>query len=425
MIHIVLLLLLFLSPSLADNAVQQWETDKKTAVYFQPTPGLPMFDVALVVKAGSRSTTPGLAQLTVASVGLGSKFLNREQISAKLDQYGSEFNAYTSRDAIVFHLRTLSNTPVDQVVSIFKESLFYSAFPNHEVREQIKKTYHQLAVSQLNPKVIGEEAMMRALFPSAPFFYSPINGYADTLVNLSSTDLAHFHSKMLNPENTKIIILGDIDSDKASTIATQISDGMIASASLSTPETLSAKNDAQTISIKPDQPQTFFTFSTKLPVSLTNDQYAAWLVINELLGANSSSLLFQALRDNTPLVYSIHSKLKPIDDFALLSVSGESDKNEISKVDKIFNDLITNLKEHFVSDKQFAIAKKSLINKLLLSNTNNSEQLDQLVYLTTHNLSPGDHEKLIASIRSLSILDAKKALAQLNTKQFYRVYVGH
>ena len=89
MIHIVLLLLLFLSPSLADNAVQQWETDKKTAVYFQPTPGLPMFDVALVVKAGSRSTTPGLAQLTVASVGLGSKFLNREQISAKLDQYGS------------------------------------------------------------------------------------------------------------------------------------------------------------------------------------------------------------------------------------------------------------------------------------------------------------------------------------------------
>ena len=420
----VLFLIFFFSVAHAANVVE-WHTNRQIPVTFIQSHEVPMFDVALVFKAGSRYASPGLANFTGQSTLLGSKFQNKEQVNAKLNHSGSELNTIINPNSLIFSVRSLADTSVETVNELFNSAVFTSVFPSQEIRSQRASIISDITFDQTQPEAIAQQALYKLLFPSSPKFYSPINGYADTLENFHTSDLQIFHNKMLAQPGTSILIIGDLSEEKAKSIANNLSKKLPPLTTSLKEERLDKDNTPQTISINPNQPQTYFTFATKLPIGEDTKDFVALLLLNELMGGNTSSFLYQTLRDQQGVVYDIHSDLTAIDDFSLFSISGQSDSKDTALIgiiiDKAFNAATST---EVLTEKRFNVAKKSLSNKLKLNKSSNSKKLHQLIYLSEHNLTTKHNEWLIQTLDSLNIKDVEKVLKNFKPNQFYKVYVG-
>ena len=417
-----LLLLFLINLSIASETFE-WSINQ-TRVFFIRNTEIPMIDVAMTFHAGSRYAAPGLANFTAQSTILGSKFFNKEQINAKLSSAGSEMHTYADEELIIHHLRSLSDIPTEKITERFTSAVFGAAFPSQEIRHQRQSILSEIDLEQVQPEEVAQEHMFKFLFPSAPNFNSSINGYADTLNNFHTSDLLQYHSKLLNQPNSTIIIIGDMSEENAKTLANNLSNKTKQAPSPLVKENLSKLNEPQTISIKPDQPQTYFLFSTKIPVSSTQKDFVAYLLLNELLGGNSSSYLFQTLRDQESLVYSINSHFENIDDFALLSISGQSNTKNIHHINKLLDNAFNANKKTILTQKRFNIAKKSFKNKILLQSSTNSKKLKSIIKIAKANHPSNYDEWLSNMLEKTTIKDVEKALDSIQANQFYRVYVG-
>ena len=126
-----IILFLLINLSMASETIE-WNINQ-TKVYFVHNTEIPMIDVAMTFRAGSRYATPGLANFTAQSTMLGSKFLNKEQINAKLSSVGSEMHAFTDDELVIYHLRSLSDVSVNTLTDQFSGAIFNAAFPSQEI----------------------------------------------------------------------------------------------------------------------------------------------------------------------------------------------------------------------------------------------------------------------------------------------------
>lgn len=404
----------------------QWQTNQTTEAIFTQTRELPMYDVALVLQAGSRFSKPGLANLAAKSTILGAKFTNKEQINGKLSALGSELYVYVNQNQVVYHLRSLSSVSPKETIDLFNLAVFSAAFPSQEVRHKKESIISDIAFEQTQPEEVAKQTLLKTLFPSSPNFYSPVNGYKDTLSNLNTSDLMTYKNFALSQPNTKIIMVGDLSKAQAKQIAKELSNklGPSPSHSAFNEEPLSSTNDPQTISLKPDQKQTYFILATKLPVSPNEKKYVSFLLLNEMLGGNSSSYLFQRLRDQESIVFNIQSTFSPIDSFALFAISGQSPTNQTGYINKIITSAFSSPNNNIITEKRFKTAKKSLQNKITLKTNNNENKLNKLIRLSENNLGTQYQEWLLATLEKVTIKDIEKAMHSINPEQFYRVYVG-
>ncbi|MDG2347879.1 MAG: pitrilysin family protein [Gammaproteobacteria bacterium] len=417
------LLLIMLASFSTAAQTAEWEADNHTKVIFVEVKEMPIVDVAIAFHAGSRYAQPGLANLTGQATMLGSKFFSKEQVSAKINITGSEIKNYVDEELIVYHLRSLSNVSQETMVDQLNSAVFNAAFPGQELRFQRQNILSDIAYEQTQPEEIAKKHLFKSLFPSASRYNSPVKGYPDTIDNYHTSDLQKHHAKTLGQPFTTIIIVGNTSIDNAKTMSEALSKKLIASNSTFTKEKLYTANDPQTISIKPEQKQSYFLLATKIPVASTEKPFVTHLLLNEILGGNSSSYLFQSFRDNKGLVNSITSTFESVDDFSLLSITGQSQTKDNAKIDGLLSKAFKN-KTDIITEKRFNIAKKSLKNKLLMNTSSNQKKLERLI-VNAKNNHPKDYDEwLIKALGSVTIKDVAEALDHINGNQFYKVYVG-
>ena len=417
-----IILLLLINFSMASETIE-WNINQ-TKVYFVHNTEIPMIDVAMTFRAGSRYATPGLANFTAQSTMLGSKFLNKEQINAKLSSVGSKMHAFTDDELVIYHLRSLSDVSVNTLTDQFSSAIFNAAFPSQEIRYQRQSILSEIDFEQVQPEEIAQEHMFKFLFPSAPRLNSSVNGYTDTLNNLHTSDLLQYHAKLIGQQNATIIIIGDMSEDNAKKLAESLSNKIKKNKETLVKETLNKTNEPQTIAIQPEQPQTYFLFTTKISTPSTDKAFVTHLLLNEVLGGNSSSYLFQTLRDQEGLVYNVRSEFKNIDDFALLSISGQTKTKNTHLINKLLENAFESKKDTILTQKRFNIAKESLKNKLMLQSGTNGDRLRSIIKIAKDN-HPVDYDIwLKRTLESITIKDVSQALESIHANQFYKVYVG-
>ena len=188
-------------------------------------------------------------------------------------------------------------------------------------------------------------------------------------------------------------------------------------------ETLNKTNEPQTIAIQPEQPQHTFCSQPKYQRHLLI-KLLTHLLLNEVLGGNSSSYLFQTLRDQEGLVYNVRSEFKNIDDFALLSISGQTKTKNTHLINKLLENAFESKKDTILTQKRFNIAKESLKNKLMLQSGTNGDRLRSIIKIAKDN-HPVDYDIwLKRTLESITIKDVSQALESIHANQFYKVYVG-
>lgn len=132
------------------------------------------------------------------------------EISAKVEAFGGDINAYTSFDRTVFYL-TISSEYLKDGISLLADAVLRSTFDAGELVKEKEVILEEIRRSLDQPSHLLGRKVFEQVYAGTPAA-RPIIGYVETVEKFQRADLVKFHKDWYTPDNMRLIVVGDVDS---------------------------------------------------------------------------------------------------------------------------------------------------------------------------------------------------------------------
>ncbi|HEV8339385.1 MAG TPA: pitrilysin family protein [bacterium] len=179
-------------------------------------PGSGMVALHVLVSAGSRfdDGRPGLAQVTAESLQRGTRHTSAQTLAERLDAMGATLAVLPGLEAVTLAGRALTED-FTAYLRLAAEVLTAPAFPPDEVAKVRGELLTALRVHEMDTRYAAERAFRRLAFPPEHPHAQPPDGDAAVIESLEGAALTAFHQRRYTPEETILILIGDVRPEAA------------------------------------------------------------------------------------------------------------------------------------------------------------------------------------------------------------------
>jgi predicted Zn-dependent peptidase len=273
-------------------------------------PGLESASVGLYIDAGSRfenEKTNGVAHMLEHMVFKGTHKRSARAIAEEIEAVGGHINAYTTRDHTAFYVRLLAQD---------SDLVLRARFDAEEIIKEREVILQELGQSLDTPDDIVFDHLSAAAFPNQAVGRS-ILGNAESLSTLGAQELKAYLAQNYKGGSMVLAAAGKVDHKNLVSYALDHGLGDMPEGTRAEPER--ARYAGTHFFDTRDLEQTHIALGMP-SVSYTDPDYYNASLFSALVGGGMSSRLFQELREERGLVYSIFSSLSPMQDLGLFSL---------------------------------------------------------------------------------------------------------
>lgn len=269
---------------------------------------IPVVTFELLISAGSwrdPQDKKGLANLTVKSILLGTKNLSFDRINERLDFLGANLEAECKKDFATVGMQMLKKD-LDDGLGLFLELVTSPSFPASDVAREKDNILGKLQAKEDDPLEVANRAFEKALFLSSPYAWN-VEGDQETLAGITPDDLAKFYGSFFRPNNSILVIGGDITPEE---VKARIVPKLQQWQAAEIPEMQFLREFASGMTtVKIDRPISQASVVIGNPGMYRADRdYYAFTVLNQILGSgNLSSRLMEEIRIKKGLAYAVES----------------------------------------------------------------------------------------------------------------------
>lgn len=156
--------------------------------------------VGTLVPVGSRDeldSVKGVSHFLEHMMFKGTKTRSKNEITRAVEQYGAEFNAWTSEEHTFYYL-TISSKYYDIAREIIDDMVHNSVFPSEEIDNERDVIFQELQMYQDNPRSSVFEEAQKVVFNNGSGLRLPIIGTKDTLNTINREILVDYYNKNYN-----------------------------------------------------------------------------------------------------------------------------------------------------------------------------------------------------------------------------------
>lgn len=366
--------------SLATPAIDHWQTELGTEVYFVDAPQLPMVDIRLIFDAGGArdGDLPGTALLTNAMLKEGTTDSNTNAIAAAFDDVGAKFGSESERDMAVLSLRTLvEENAMDQAVDMFVELSSQPAFPKDSFERLKNQLKTSLQAQKQSPEAIAERNFYQALYGDHPYAQMP-TGNEDSLEKITIADLEAFFNKYYVAQNAVLVIVGDLREAEAKALADKMSAALqsgSAAAPLPPVDDLTSASE-QHIAFPSSQSHLLMG---QPGVTRSDPDYFPLYVGNHVLGGSGLvSIINNEIREKRGLSYSAYSYFRPMRKAGPYQLGLQTRNEQSEEALKVLRQTLRDYVQNGPTDEQLEAAKQNITGGFALRLDSNSKIADYL-----------------------------------------------
>jgi predicted Zn-dependent peptidase len=248
----------------------------------------------------------GVSHFLEHMVFKGGEKRSAREIALALESLGGSLDAYTAREHTSFQARVLDEH-LPQAAEVLFDLMFRPAFREADMELERGVILEELAMVEDTPDDIIFEVHGEALWGAHPHGYS-ILGTNDTVESLTVSDLRELHAKAYRPERVVVAAAGNVTHDQL--LATLTAAGW---ADLKGNGPLEALLVPPVLPVAPAERrverdiQQVHLVMGNVTVPHADKRRHALLLVNALFGGGMSSRLFQKVREELGLAYSVHS----------------------------------------------------------------------------------------------------------------------
>jgi zinc protease len=267
--------------------------------------GVPIVDIAVIVKSGSVADPAGeegLASVTAGLLHKGTATRSAQQFAADLDFIGAEFSADASADYTTISSEFLTKD-VDKGVDLFSDAVLHPLFAQGEVEKLLAQEIDGIKAAKDEAQSVALNYYYGYLFNKHPYG-RPVGGDELSLPRIKRDAITKFYETNYTPGNTILAVAGEFNAAQMRAKLEQVLGGWKAKPSL-LPAIIgpsAVKGRKLLLVDKPDSTQTFFVFGN-IGTAENDPDRVAIRVVNTIFGGRFTSALNEALRVESGLTY--------------------------------------------------------------------------------------------------------------------------
>jgi predicted Zn-dependent peptidase len=280
----------------------------------RPMPGLATVAVGLYADAGSRhepARVNGLAHLFEHMVFKGAGGRSARAISEAIEDVGGDLNACTERDGTSFTASLLAEQ-LPLGIELLADLVLRPHFAPADLAREKEVVLQELGEARDTPSDIIFDDLWMAAYPEQPLGRS-ILGEEASIAAIGLDDLHAWRTDRYRAGSLILVAAGKVDHDALVRLAEArfagLPEGTIEPAE-------AARFGGGARAGRPRADQAHLASAYAAPGLLDPDHYAARL-FSDIVGSGASSRLFQAVREERGLAYSVWSSLAPYRDGGL------------------------------------------------------------------------------------------------------------
>lgn len=396
-------------------------------VLFHRNPALPLVAAELVFKSGSANNPTGkagLAAFTTKMLEEGSKRRSALQIADDVAQLGASLETGSTQSASFVKIAAMKNN-FAQALDIIADMAQHPAFPAKEIERQRASRLGSLAQERENPSAVSMRVARMALFGEKhPAAYTSL-GTEESLKSFSQSDVQGFWQKNFVPNNTALIVSGDITHEELKSLVQARFGEWKAGAAVKDSDFAQQATDAKVVLVdKPGAQQTELSVVANGPARKTAD-YEAIQVMNAALGGLFTSRITNNLREVKGYTYGTHANFAYGRNFGQYSLTGGIRTDVTAPaVSEIFKE-VQGMIAKPMAKGELQGAKNSQVLTLPATFATNGAIGASLANLYIYDLGLDYFAKLPQRYASVTAASAQKAAAKyLQPKKLIVVAVG-
>jgi zinc protease len=376
---------------------------------------LPLINVSAKIRTGSiyePADKTGLASICgeVMRTG-GTKTRTGEQIDETLESIAASVETGIGLDSGSANISVLKED-IDTALEILSDILQNPAFPEDKIELAKIKRRTEISRRNDNPGFIARREYSKMIYgPNS--IYARQTEYA-TINKITRDDLVNFHKQFYYPNNVRLAVWGDFDSDQMiKKIENAFKDWKKGNIVLP-PLPDVAYQYKQTVNLvsKDDLNQSNICLG-HIGTTMNDPDYFALVLMNRVLGQGFTSRLFKNIRSRMGLAYSISGNYAANYAYpGTFLVACQTKSQATIKAINAMKDEIKRITEEEVTDDELSVAMESFINTFVFNFDTKGKIISRLVDYDYY----GYPEDFIFQIRRNVEKVTKKDILQVSQK---------
>ena len=374
-------------------------------------PGLQSASAGVWVMAGGRHETApqnGIAHFLEHMAFKGTKRRTALQIAEEIEDVGGYINAYTSREMTAYYARILQGD-VALALDVIGDIVLNPAFDPKEIEVERHVILQEIGQALDTPDDIIFDWLQEVSYPDQPFGRT-ILGPSERVSAFTRNDLTGFVAEHYGPDQMILAAAGGVDHDAIVAQATAIFGALAPVGNRAMEPARFLGGERREVK---DLEQVHFALSFEAPGYRHADVYAAQ-VYSTALGGGMSSRLFQKIREERGLCYSIFAQSAAYEDTGSHTIYAGTSDAEIGDLTLLTLDELKRAAED-MSEAEVARARAQLKAGLLMGLESASSRAERIArLLAIHGRVPGV-EEVVAKIDAVSLKDVRAFAERLTT----------
>lgn len=373
--------------------------DNKIPVLLERIKGVRSVCLGIWVKVGSRYETRqknGISHFLEHMLFKGTKSRSQKEIAVEIDSLGGDLNAYTSKETTTFYIKLLDDY-LEKGTDLLMDIFLHSRLPEDEIEKE-----KGIVIEEINMVEDTPDDYIHDLFSEYVWNREGIGlgilGTKKTVRSFTKKDLTEHIKKHYTINNIVISCAGNIEHEE---VLRGLNSSIGTISNTSQPHTYSNPEFHHgTKVVSKDCAEVHLCIGTEGIDQGSPERYAM-LLMNTVIGAGVSSRLFQEIREQRGLAYSVYSFTSSYHDCGLFGVYVGTGRKKYRQVIDIIKEELVTFKDT-VSEDELTRAKKQLKGNLVLALESTSGRMNNLarqeIYYGKY-ISPSEIMKAIDGVR--------------------------
>jgi predicted Zn-dependent peptidase len=344
-------------------------------------PGLRSVTAGIWVRRGSRHETPelnGICHFIEHAVFKGTERRTARDIAVESDRLGGNLDAFTTHEMTGFAIK-VADKSLPAAFDLIADLLAHPRFDQNDLEREQKVVLEEMKMVEDTPDELLGELFNAAYFPGHPLG-RPIEGTEDTVSSFDHQTISSFHAREFSPGNLVVAAAGNVEHERLVDLVEK-SFGNSANNNgrdLTNPDGQSPTAAAPIlIEQKKELEQAHLILAAPWPDAKDDDRYAGSLLAS-VIGGGTSSRLWQTIREERGLAYSVGAGGSTFSDVGVFTIYAGTSPEHLNQVLDLSLVEMRRVVNESVPDEELKLVKEQALSSILLGLESSSARVSAL-----------------------------------------------
>ncbi|MHB1125548.1 MAG: M16 family metallopeptidase [Bacillota bacterium] len=345
-------------------------------VVTEEVPAVHSVALGIWVRTGSRNETEqnqGVSHFLEHLLFKGTAKRTAKQLAEALEAVGGQLNAFTTKEYTCYYAKVLSDH-LELAIDVLTDMFFNSLMDEEDIAKEKNVILEEIKMYEDSPDELVHDLFAKTVWKGHPLGRA-ILGTAKSVQQLQRKDIVDYYTHQYVPGNVVVAVAGKI---KHPEIIERLAPVLSKMQGVNPSIRFDAPNPQPAIMVQEKEIEQVHICLGTPGLAQDSEEVYALHVLNNVLGGGLSSRLFQQIREDRGLAYSVYSYHTTYMDSGLFAVYAGTSMANLKQVAELITGEINNIREKGILPEELQRTKDQIKGNLLLGLESVSSRMSRL-----------------------------------------------